>query len=166
MRDDAPAVSGLHALARLPFFVQIVRLNIAAAVLVVAIMPLFLHGSRGLWWCGVIGIVASFLLVAVGLVSMFVRRLHDPGPVRLSCHLGVRRSDRADDTIVQAAQCCPLGPYSLGDMLLAYVLAGQPRRQSIRRSGGMRQGHFTASNSTSKMSVALGGMTPPAPFSP
>ncbi|HZC57648.1 MAG TPA: DUF805 domain-containing protein [Xanthobacteraceae bacterium] len=66
-------------LARLPFFIRTLYLNIAWGVLTFANMPLFLNGSRILWWTGVIGVILSLALFGAGLASVFVRRVHDLG---------------------------------------------------------------------------------------
>jgi uncharacterized membrane protein YhaH (DUF805 family) len=66
-------------LARLPFFIRTLYINIAWAVLTFANMPRFLNGSRALWWAGVVGVIASLVLFGTGLASIFVRRLHDLG---------------------------------------------------------------------------------------
>jgi uncharacterized membrane protein YhaH (DUF805 family) len=66
-------------LARLPFFIRTLYLDIAWAVLTFANMPLFLSGSAILRWAGIIGVILSLVLFGTGLVSIFVRRLHDLG---------------------------------------------------------------------------------------
>src|ERR1700756_1637619 len=66
-------------LARLPFFIRTLYLNIGWGGLIFAQMPLFLSDSRVLWWLGVFGVLASLVIFATGLASMFVRRLHDLG---------------------------------------------------------------------------------------
>jgi uncharacterized membrane protein YhaH (DUF805 family) len=64
-------------LARLPFFVRELSLNITAAVISFASIPLFANGSRVLWWAGLLVLLASLALLAVGTISLIVRRLHD-----------------------------------------------------------------------------------------
>jgi uncharacterized membrane protein YhaH (DUF805 family) len=63
--------------ARLPFFIRALYLNIAAAVITFASIPLFMNGGRVLWWAGLVVLLASLLLLFAGTVSLIVRRLHD-----------------------------------------------------------------------------------------
>jgi len=66
-------------IARLPFFIRCLYLNIAMAVLLFASIPLLANGSRLWWWAGVAELIASTAVFSVGIASLFVRRLHDLG---------------------------------------------------------------------------------------
>jgi uncharacterized membrane protein YhaH (DUF805 family) len=66
-------------LPRLPFFIRNVYVSIAAAVLIIASIPLFSQGSRVLWWAGIVFLAIAMTASAVSLVSLMVRRLHDLG---------------------------------------------------------------------------------------
>lgn len=66
-------------LPRLPLFIRNIYVSLAAAVLIVASIPLFSHGSRPLWWLGVAFLAIAMTACAVSLVSLMVRRLHDLG---------------------------------------------------------------------------------------
>jgi uncharacterized membrane protein YhaH (DUF805 family) len=65
--------------ARLPFFIRCLYLNIAAAVLFAASLPLFSEGGRVLWFAGVFLVVASLTMLIVGIVFATERRLDDIG---------------------------------------------------------------------------------------
>jgi uncharacterized membrane protein YhaH (DUF805 family) len=65
-------------LARLPFFARNVFLGVLAAVLAMTSIPLFAQGGPW-WWIGLFDVIAVLALVAVGAVSLTVRRLHDLG---------------------------------------------------------------------------------------
>jgi uncharacterized membrane protein YhaH (DUF805 family) len=64
-------------LARLPFFLCELSLNITAAVITFASISLFASGSRLLWWADLFVLLASLALLAAGTVSLIVRRFHD-----------------------------------------------------------------------------------------
>ena len=66
-------------LPRLPFFIRNIYVSLAAAVLIIASIPLFSQGSRVLWWLGIVFLVCAMTACAVSLVSLMVRRLHDLG---------------------------------------------------------------------------------------
>jgi uncharacterized membrane protein YhaH (DUF805 family) len=66
-------------LARLPFFIRTLYLNIAASLMLAASAPLLWSGGRIGWWAGLCGAAASLAVLAAGLVSLIVRRLHDLG---------------------------------------------------------------------------------------
>jgi uncharacterized membrane protein YhaH (DUF805 family) len=65
-------------LARLPFFIRGIYLGMAAAVFFLVSIPLFINGGIW-WWLGIFAVIAWFALLAVGTVSLMVRRLHDLG---------------------------------------------------------------------------------------
>jgi uncharacterized membrane protein YhaH (DUF805 family) len=65
-------------LARLPFFGRGVFLGVVAAALAMASIPFF--SREGLsWGLGLLIVVAALVLLAVGSLSLIVRRLHDLG---------------------------------------------------------------------------------------
>ncbi len=66
-------------LSRLPFFIRGLYVNIAAAVLFVPSIPLFSNGIRLWWWAGLAVVFVSLGVLALGIVSLTVRRLHDLG---------------------------------------------------------------------------------------
>ncbi len=66
-------------LSRLPFFLRGITLGITAAVMFAASVPLFINGARALWWAGLAVAIGSLIFLAVGSVSLLVRRLHDLG---------------------------------------------------------------------------------------
>jgi uncharacterized membrane protein YhaH (DUF805 family) len=65
-------------LARLPFFARNVCLGVAVAALGMVSIPLFSQGGAW-WWFGIFDVIAALALLAVGAVSLMVRRLHDLG---------------------------------------------------------------------------------------
>ena len=65
-------------LARLPFFIRGIYLGIAAIVVFLVSIPLFINGGIW-WWLGIFAVIAWFALLGVGSVSLIVRRLHDLG---------------------------------------------------------------------------------------
>jgi len=66
-------------LARLPFFIRCIYVNIAAMIPLVVGLALFTNGGRLWWWAGFAAVLISFAMLGVGLASAFVRRLHDLG---------------------------------------------------------------------------------------
>jgi len=66
-------------LARLPFFLRGVYLGLGAAVLGIGSVPLFSTDTRLGYWAGVLVVIVAFGLLAVGMASLTVRRLHDLG---------------------------------------------------------------------------------------
>jgi uncharacterized membrane protein YhaH (DUF805 family) len=66
-------------LARLPSFARSFSLSVAAGVIFFASIPLFSNGARLWWWMGLVVVIASGAVLAVGLASLIVRRLHDLG---------------------------------------------------------------------------------------
>jgi len=64
-------------LAPLPFFLRELSPNITAAVITFASIPLFASGSRVLRWAGLFVPLASLVLLAMGTISLIVRRFHD-----------------------------------------------------------------------------------------
>ena len=65
-------------LARLPFFGRGFYQGVIAVALAMVSIPFF--SREGLWWwLGIIIVVVALVLLAVGSVSMTVRRLHDMG---------------------------------------------------------------------------------------
>ena len=54
----------------------------------------------------------------------------------------------------------------LGDTVVLVAASADKRAAPNRETTSGLPGHFTSSSSTSNTSVALGGMTPPAPRSP
>jgi uncharacterized membrane protein YhaH (DUF805 family) len=65
-------------LARLPFFIRGIYLGIAAGVVFLVSIPLFINGGIW-WWLGIFAVIAWLALLGVGTVSLIVRRLHDLG---------------------------------------------------------------------------------------
>jgi uncharacterized membrane protein YhaH (DUF805 family) len=65
-------------LARLAYFLRSLWLGIAAALIFLTSVPLFIVGGF-LWWVGLLDAVACFCLFAVSAASIIVRRLHDIG---------------------------------------------------------------------------------------
>lgn len=65
-------------LARLPFFARNVSLGIVGFALAMLNIPLLSQGGAW-WWIGLFGVLAALVLIAVGGVSLVVRRLHDLG---------------------------------------------------------------------------------------
>jgi uncharacterized membrane protein YhaH (DUF805 family) len=66
-------------LARLPFFVRCIYVNIAAMLLLAVGLALLSHGGSASWFAGAVFATASFVLLIAGLASATVRRLHDLG---------------------------------------------------------------------------------------
>ena len=66
-------------LARLPFFLRGIQVAIVAVVIFFASLPLFMNGSRGLWWAGIAVVAVAIAMLGVSTVSLTVRRLHDLG---------------------------------------------------------------------------------------
>jgi uncharacterized membrane protein YhaH (DUF805 family) len=65
-------------LARLPFFARNVFLGVVAFALAMTSIPLFAQGGPW-WWIGIFDLIVVLALIAVGAVSLMVRRLHDLG---------------------------------------------------------------------------------------
>jgi uncharacterized membrane protein YhaH (DUF805 family) len=66
-------------LARLPFFIRCIYVNIAAMLPLVLGLVLFTHDGRVWWWAGVAAVLFSLAVLGLGLASVFARRLHDLG---------------------------------------------------------------------------------------
>jgi|SRR5581483_8246184 len=66
-------------LARLPFFLRGIQVGIAASVIFIASLPLFMNGGRLLWWAGIVVVGAALAVLGVSAFSLTARRLHDLG---------------------------------------------------------------------------------------
>ena len=66
-------------LARLPFFLRGIQVGIVAVVIFFISLPLFMNGSRALWWAGLAVVAVAIAVLGVSTVSLTVRRLHDLG---------------------------------------------------------------------------------------
>jgi uncharacterized membrane protein YhaH (DUF805 family) len=66
-------------LARLPLLIRILYLSIASWLVFLPSVPLFSSGTRAGYWSGLLFVAAWVILLCVGTVSLFVRRLHDLG---------------------------------------------------------------------------------------
>ena len=64
--------------ARLPFFARGLYLGVVTLALSLVGIPFFAQGGL-LWWVGIVIVTASLALLAVGFVSLTVRRQHDLG---------------------------------------------------------------------------------------
>jgi hypothetical protein len=124
-------------LARLPFFIRCIYVNIAAMLPLVLGLALFTHDGRAWWWAALAAVLLSLVVLGVGLASTFARRLHDLGLFRLSRDLDRRRRSAVDLFDHRAVQGDLAGAAAVRDRPVADVLARQCRGQSLWGSAGV-----------------------------
>jgi uncharacterized membrane protein YhaH (DUF805 family) len=66
-------------LARLRFFGRSIFVGVGAAAVSIASVPFFSTDTRLGYWAGVLVLIMALALLAVGLASLTIRRLHDLG---------------------------------------------------------------------------------------